>query len=189
MLDEVYAASDVLKIHPTRINAFAATQTGPLAALVEDRVVPMTLPVRDAMVAAKKRLSGTVGTREAPVAVFWMSLDETGRMMEAVASASDHLGYKGAVIGAMGGGHTPERAVAGLHKLAVAIPTVMAPRAGGGPLLRRTYGGPSSEIELQKAGLLWGGRLHPLKSRVLLETCLRAGLSRAAIGEVFAAFG
>ena len=42
MLDEVYAAADVLKVHPTRLNAFASTQTGPLAALVEDRVVPLT---------------------------------------------------------------------------------------------------------------------------------------------------
>ena len=41
MLDEVYAASDVLKVHPTRLNAFASPQTGPLAALVEDRVVPL----------------------------------------------------------------------------------------------------------------------------------------------------
>lgn len=31
-LDEVYAAAEVLKVHPTRLNAFAATQTGPLAA-------------------------------------------------------------------------------------------------------------------------------------------------------------
>ena len=51
------------------------------------------------------------------------------------------------------------------------------------------YGGPSSEIALRKAGLLWGGRLNPLKARVLLETCLRAGLDRAAIAEVFETFG
>lgn len=189
MLDEVYAAADVLKIHPTRINAFASTQTGPLAALVEDRVVPMSLPVRDGIAAARKHLAATKLGIETPVALFWMSLDETGRVMDAVASASDHLDYKGAVIGAMGGGHTPERAVESVYKLAKAIPTVITPRAGGGPLLRATYGGPSSEIELQRAGLIWGGRLHPLKSRVLLETCLRAGLSREATGEVFKAFG
>src|SRR5476649_1998877 len=91
MLDEVYAASDVLKVHPTRVNAFASTQTGPLAALVEDRVVPMSLPVRDAIVAARKHLAGAKDGKAAPVAVFWMSLDETGRVMEAVASAPDHL--------------------------------------------------------------------------------------------------
>ena len=42
-----------------------------------------------------------------------------------------------------------------------------APRTGGGPMLRQTYGGPSSEIALRKAGLIWGGRINPLKARVL----------------------
>ena len=42
---------------------------------------------------------------------------------------------------------------------------------------------------LRKAGLIWGGRLHPLKARVLLETCLRARLGRDTIAEVFDAFG
>ena len=69
------------------------------------------------------------------------------------------------------------------------MPTVIAPRAGGGPMLRQTYGGPSAEIELRRAGLIWGGRLHPLKARVLLETCLRSGFDGAAIAELFDAFG
>jgi len=56
-------------------------------------------------------------------------------------------------------------------------------------MLRQTYGGPSSEMALRRAGLIWGGRLHPLKARVLLETCLRAGLAPAAISELFDAFG
>jgi L-asparaginase len=189
MLDEVYAASDVLKVHPTRINAFAATYTGPLAALVEDRVVPMSLPVRDAIASARKYLGPAKEGKAAPVAVLWMSLDESGHLIEAIASAPDRLGYRGAVIGAMGGGHTPERATDSILKLAAALPTVVSPRAGGGPLLRQTYGGPSSEIELRKGGLIWGGRLHPLKARVLLETCLRAGLSRSIVAEVFDAFG
>jgi L-asparaginase len=189
MLDEVYAAADVLKVHPTRLNAFAATQTGPLAALVEERVVPMSLPVRETITAARKHLGPARDGKAAPVALMWMSLDESGRMMDAVATAPDHLGYRGAVIAAMGGGHTPERAVDSVHRLSAALPTVVAPRAGGGPLLRQTYGGASSEIELRKAGLIWGGRLHPLKTRILLETCLRAGLSRAIITEVFDILG
>jgi L-asparaginase len=189
MLDEVYAASDVLKIHPTRINAFASLQTGALAALVEDRIVPMAMPVRDAIVAARMHLGSAKDGKAAAVALFWMSLDESGRLIDALCDAPDRLGYRGAVIGAMGGGHTPERAVESVYRLAAAVPTVVSPRAGGGPLLRQTYGGASSEIELRKAGLIWGGRLHPLKARVLLETCLRAGLSRAIIGEVFELFG
>ncbi|MGE5152139.1 MAG: asparaginase [Rhodospirillaceae bacterium] len=188
MLDEVYAAADVAKVHPTRLNAFAATQTGPLAALVEDRVVPLSLPVRDAVVAARKKLAGASG-KAAPVALFWMSLDDDAALMSMMLAASDRAGVRGAVIAAMGGGHISERSIANVHRLAKAMPTVIAPRAGGGPMLRQTYGGPSAEIELRAAGLIWGGRLHPLKARVLLETCLRAGLDRAAITELFGAFG
>lgn len=189
MLDEVYAASDVLKVHPTRLNAFAAPQTGPLAALVEDRVVPLALPVREAIVSARKRLGDTSGGKAAPVALLWMALDEPGHLVKALMTAPDHLGYRGVVLGGLGGGHVPERSADLIMRLAGILPTVMSPRAGGGPMLKQTYGGPSSEIALRKAGLIWGGRLNPLKARVLLETCLRAGLDRAAIAEVFDPWG
>jgi L-asparaginase len=188
MLDEVYAAGDVAKVHPTRLNGFAAPQTGPVAALVEDRVVPLTMPVRDAVAAARRRL-GTAGGEAAPVALFWTALDDGLPLIPLMLAASDRVGYRGAVIAAMGGGHVPERAVENVVRLAAAIPTVISPRTGGGPMLRRTYAGPSSEIALREAGLIWGGRLHPLKGRVLLETCLRAGLDRTAIAELFDAFG
>jgi L-asparaginase len=188
MLDEVYAAADVAKVHPTRVNGFASIQTGPLAALVEDRVVPMSLPVRDAVVAARRKLAKFDG-KAAPVALFWTALDDELPLIPLMLSASDRVGYRGAVIAAMGGGHAPERAVKNVVRLATAMPTVISPRAGGGPMLRKTYAGPSSEIALREAGLIWGGRLHPLKARVLLETCLRAGLDRKAIAELFDAFG
>ena len=188
MLDEVHAVADVLKAHPTRLDAFVSPQTGPLAALVEDRVVPMSLPVRDAIVAARSRLA-SLSAQAHPVALFWMSLDESGRVVDALIEAPDQLGYRGVVLGAMGGGHLPERMTDTAKCLAGVLPTVVSPRAGGGPMLRHTYGGPTSEIALREAGLIWGGRLHPLKARVLLETCLRAGLDRAAIGEIFDGWG
>jgi L-asparaginase len=189
MLDEVYAATDVQKVHPTRLDAFASPQTGPLAALVEDRIVPMSLPVRDAIAAARTRIGKPASGAAQPIALLWMGLDEAGRLIEAILAAPDRLGYRGAVLAAMGGGHIPERMADGVTRLAAAMPTVVSPRAGGGPMLRQTYGGPSAEIALRKAGLIWGGRLHPLKARVLVETCLRAGLARDTIAEVFDAFG
>jgi L-asparaginase len=188
MLDEVYAAADVIKAHPTRLNAFAAPQTGPLAALVEDRVVPLGLPVRDPIEAARRKLGTAAGANQ-PVALLWMGLDEPGHLIEAMLRAPDRLGYRGVVIGAMGGGHIPERLADLAGRLAAAMPTVISSRAGGGPMLRHTYGGPTSEIALRKMGLIWGGRLTPLKARVLLETCLRATLGRDTIAEVFDAFG
>jgi L-asparaginase len=189
MLDEVYAAADVLKVHPTRLNAFATPQTGPLAALVEDRIVPMSLSVRDAIEAARTKIGKPSNGAAQPIALLWMSLDEPGRLIEAMLAAPDRLGYRGAVLAAMGGGHTPKRMTDSAVRLASAMPTVVSPRAGGGPMLRQTYGGPSSEIALREAGLIWGGRLHPLKARVVLETCLRAGLARDTIDGVFDAFG
>src|SRR4029450_8225017 len=98
-------------------------------------------------------------------------------------------GYRGAVVGAMGGGHVPERLADLMGRLAAAMPTALSSRAGGGPVLRQAYGGPTSEIALRKAGLIWGGRLHPLKARVLLETCLRSGLGGGTIAEVVDGFG
>jgi len=68
MLDEVYASADVLKVHPTRLNAFASPQTGPLAALVEDRVVPMSLPVRDAIEAARSKIGNLASGAAQPIA-------------------------------------------------------------------------------------------------------------------------
>lgn len=188
MLDEVHAAADVIKAHPTRVNAFASPHTGPIAALVEDRVVPLSLPMRDAIEAARRRLGRAAGVAQ-PVALLWMALDEPGHLIEAMLRAPDRLGYRGAVVAAMGGGHVPERLADLMGRLAAAIPTVVSSRAGGGPMLRHTYGGPTSEIALRKLGLIWGGRLHPLKARVLLEACLRAGLGRDTIAEVFDAFG
>ena len=135
MLDEVYAAAEVLKAHPTRLNAFASPQTGPIAALVEDRIVPMSLPVRDAIEAARRRLGGASGAAQA-VALFWMGLDESGRLIEAMLADRERLGYRGAVLGALGGGHLPERTVEIVLRLATAIPTVISPRAGGGAMLR-----------------------------------------------------
>jgi L-asparaginase len=188
MLDEVYAAADVIKTHPTRLNAFASPQTGPLAALVEDRVVPMSVPVRGPIEAARQQLGKVAGSAQ-PVALLWMGLDEPGHIIEAMLKAPDRLGYRGVVIGAMGGGHIPERLADLAGRLAAAMPTVISSRAGAGSMLRHTYGGPTSEIALRKMGMIWGGRLHPLKARVLLDTCLRAGLSRDTIAEVFDAFG
>ena len=89
MLDEVYAASDVLKIHPTRLNAFASTQTGPLAALVEDRVVPLVAAGARCGRRGAQKLAGAAPGKAAPVALFWMSLDD-----DAGADADDARGVR-----------------------------------------------------------------------------------------------
>ena len=52
--------------------------------------------------------------------------------MEAILASPDRLGYRGAVIGAMGGGHVPERVAALVGRLAAAA----GARAGSGGVRR-----------------------------------------------------
>jgi L-asparaginase len=82
------------------------------------------------------------------------------------------LGYAGAVLEGMGGGHISVRAVEAALAAATSIPLVLCSRAGVGPTMRGTYGYPGGEIDLLERGLLWGGFLTGPKARLLLTLCL-----------------
>jgi L-asparaginase len=190
MVDHVHAALDVAKTETSRLDAFRSPATGPVATLVEDRIVPLMLPVRD----WKQALRATVGAAPAsrlagaassPVALLWLGLGERGALLDAMLSDPRYLGYGGIVFGAMGGGHVPEALLDSLAAHAAHLPIVVASRAGGGPLLRHTYESPGSEIALRAMGLIFAGRLPPLKARLLLDVLLRAGVDRDAIAAVF----
>jgi len=191
MLDHVHAALDVTKTETSRLDAFRSPATGPVATLVEDRIVPLMLPVRDWKQAVRDAVGASPAARLAgaaassPVALLWLGLGERGALLEAVLNDPRHLGHAGIVIGAMGGGHVPEALVDRLVAYAARLPIVVASRAGGGPLLRHTYEGPGSEIGLRAAGLIFAGRLPPLKARLLLDLLLRAGVDRDAIAAAF----
>lgn len=190
MLDHVHTALDVTKTKTSRLDAFRSPATGPVATLVEDRIVPLMLPVRDWKHAVRDAV-GTApaprltGAASSPVALLWLGLGEQGALLRAVLNDPRHLGYGGIVVGAMGGGHVPEALVDGLVAHAAHVPIVVASRAGGGPLLRHTYEGPGSEIGLRAADLIFAGRLPPLKARLLLDVLLRAGTDRDTIATVF----
>jgi L-asparaginase len=162
--------------------------------LAEDRVVPLMMPVRDWKPALRAATGASPAARLAkasspPVALVWLGMGEAGGLLEALLTDPRHLGYGGVVIGAMGGGHVPEPLVAGLVAHVARQPVVIASRTGGGPLLRRTYEGPGSEISLRAAGLVFAGRLAPVKARLMLDVLLRAGAGREAIAAAFDATG
>jgi len=191
MLDHAYSAFDVVKAHSARIDAFGAPQSGPLATLIEDRVLALARPVR----AWKQTLCALVGAspaerlahRSAPVALIALGLGEEGALVDAILAAPGHLGYRGAVIALMGGGHAPSWLAEKLGRLAAAMPTLGAGRMGGGPLLRKTYEFAGAEIDLGGRGLIPAGRLGPYKARVLLELLLRAQCDAGGIRAAFAA--
>jgi L-asparaginase len=193
-LDHVFAPFDVVKSETSRIDTFRSPATGPLATLVEERVVPLSLPVRDWKRAVDAALGPKPATRllaagRKPVALLWAAMDDTGGLLDALLADPMHLGYAGIVFAGTGGGHVAQDLVDRVVKLNRSIPVLIAPRTGAGPLLASTYEGAGSEIGLRKAGLIFSGRLHPLKTRLLLELLLRGGVDRAGIARVFAACG
>jgi L-asparaginase len=192
MLDSVHAAHEVVKANSHRIDAFASPHGGPIGTLIEDRVRLAAIPIRPHVPAMRRAVGPSPASRLAgrasSVGLLTFALDDSGALLRAAARAEDRLGYGGFVLALMGGGHAPEWLVDDIEALARAVPVVACGRMGNGALLRRTYEMRGAELDLQRRGLIWGGRLHPLKARLLLDLLLRAGASRDSIRAVFETF-
>lgn len=190
MLDSIHAAVDVAKTNTSRIDAFASPEAGPLGVVVEDRVRLTGCPVRDHKTALDAALGGTLLTGVAPplpsVALLTMAMGESGALLAALADDPETLGYRGIVLGAMGGGHTPSWLTPHLDVLTPRLPVVMAGRMQAGYLLAKTYEREGSEMDLLRRGVRSAGRLPPLKARLLLTAMLMGGLERAAMDRVWA---
>ncbi|CAN5292028.1 asparaginase [soil metagenome] len=161
--DEVHAGRYVRKRSATRSGAFSSAPWGPLG-LVHERQAHLPFEVRTSRVLA----SPPPGTPVPAVALIGTGVGDDLRVLQALPD----LGYAGAVLEAMGGGHISARAVAAAHAAATALPLVLCSRAGVGPTMRSTYGYPGGEIDLLERGLLWGGFLTGPKARLLLTLCL-----------------
>lgn len=176
--DEIHAARFVTKRHTSNPGAFVSPLVGPVGWISEDRA---RLSVR---VPTRPRVEGAADARIPPVALMTLTLGDDAR----IATALEGLGYRGAVMEALGGGHVPQQAVAALTELAQRMPVVLASRTGAGPVLHRTYGFAGSERDLLDRGLLHGGTLDGTKARILLGTGLAAKLDRDRLTALFAAF-
>jgi L-asparaginase len=110
------------------------------------------------------------------------------------------LGSDGAVIGTLlggeldglvavglGAGHFPPRLLAQLSVAAERVPVIATVRPERGAILHDTYGFAGSERDLRRTPIVPAGLLSPAAARIKLLACLGAGLTRAEIGEAFAA--
>lgn len=190
--DTIHAAVEVVKGHTYRADAFLRSQTGPVGLVVEDRVVLMARPLYRHFQPLRELLAaGGIAKLRASrknVALITAALDDCGELLMALIAAEDHLGCSGLVVAAMGGGHVPVAMAEPLSALARLMPVVMAARAGSGPLLANTYGGPGSEVALRDSGIIATGRLHPLKAHVLVILALRAGADSTALRAILEPF-
>lgn len=178
--DEIHAARFVHKAHTSSLAAFRSPLTGPVGWVSEGRPVLATRPAGRAHLDFTPAL--TAAGHIPPVALLRLGLGDDGRLLPALG----HLGYRGAVIEAFGGGHVTPAMVPLVGRLAGQMPVVLASRAGAGEVLAHTYGFPGSEIELIDLGVIRAGALDGLKARLLLTLCLAAAISPHEITAAFA---
>jgi L-asparaginase len=165
MHDEIHAARWVTKLHTSRVAAFSSPGFGPVGQIVEGRLRLHTVgPGRDHL--------GLPDQLEQRVELVWVSAGADSLLIEAAAAAADGL-----VVAGMGGGHVPPAMAESLREVVErGLPTVLASRCVGGPVLEETYGGVGSETYLIEAGMQPVGLLSPLKARVRLLTALALGM-------------
>lgn len=165
MHDEVHAARWVTKLHTCRVAAFCSPGFGPVGQIVEGRVrLHATGSGRDYL--------GLPDQLNQRVELVWVSAGADGLLVEAAAAAADGL-----VVAGTGGGHVPPAMAESLREVVYrGLPTVLASRCVGGPVLEETYGGVGSETYLTEIGLQPAGLLSPLKARLRLLTTLALGI-------------
>jgi L-asparaginase len=174
MSDEIHAARYVRKSHSTSTSAFTSPNAAPIGHIVERELVLLSRPRPCEPLPRGALLS------ETSIGMVHAAMGDDGDWLRPFAEHTDGL-----VIAGFGGGHVPSRLVPLLSELAEAKPVVLASRTGSGPVLRRTYGYPGSELDLLSRGLINAGFLDPFKARVLLHILVAAGAGRAEITRVF----
>lgn len=172
--DEIHAARFARKTHASSVTAFASPSLGPLGMVVEGDVVLLARPEGHVAVPRPREF------RDVRVGVITMCLGDDGELLRAAAGRFD-----GVVVAGFGVGHVPSAVLPDLAALTAAVPVVLATRTGSGTVLRRMYGFPGSERDLQDRGVIGAGFLDPLKARLLLHALLANGAGR---GEIEAAF-
>jgi L-asparaginase len=175
--DEIHAARYVRKNHTQSLAAFQS-YFGPLGWIAEGKPkVAVRVNQYD------KSPFDKIGP-DVPVALLTVTLGDDGRLLRNL----KELGYGGAIIEALGGGHVPAVMVNELEKLARDMPVVIASRAGNGKILEQTYGYSGSETDLFGRGLISAGWLDGRKCRILLHLLLRTGASYEEIINFFYRF-
>ena len=172
--DEIHAAAYVQKTHTSAPSAFQSPGAGRLGTVAEDDVRVMLRPARRSAVRFERRAFR-------PVAVVATALGDDGRILTKLRD----VGYEGAVLEALGGGHVPVPVAKALGELAHTMPVVLSSRTRAGELLRGTYAFAGSETDLLRRGLIASGFLTASKARLLLGLLLGEELPREDLVQRF----
>ncbi|MGW6330917.1 asparaginase [Nocardia rhamnosiphila] len=166
MHDEIHLAALVTKTHGVSVAAFTSPAAGPVGRIVENEPLLLLGPPNRTPLLAR---------RAAPtqrVEVVHVSGGDDGLAVESAAQRCD-----GVVLAATGAGHVSGAVAAAAGRaVAAGVPVVFTSRCADGLTLADTYGGPGSETDLLRAGVIRSRFLGPAKARLRLLFGLSAGL-------------
>jgi L-asparaginase len=170
----IFSALDVTKAHTHMLDAFESPGLGPVGVVDDGEVVfRRMLPPRSAVLSPAALAD--------PVDIVLAYAGADGRLVDRARETA-----RGVVIAALGRGNVPPPMAAAIGRCVEAsLPVVVASRAPRGRV-GQTYGYEGGGRHLAKLGAIFTGSRRPQQARIDLMLALGAGLSGAALHEVFA---
>lgn len=175
--DEIHAARYVRKSHTSLPSAFASPGFAPVGLVIEGDVHLHTRPRRLPVLARPYKSDA------AAVALLSVPLGDDGRLLGVL----HEIGYRGAVIEAMGAGHLPMHFAEKVERLASQMPVVLATRVTAGPVFTKTYGFAGSEMDLISRGAIPAGELPGNKACLLLRLLIAGNLAGDELRSIYIA--
>ena len=172
---KIYAASEVIKVHTSNLDAFDSPGWGPIGYLDEGEVIYKRV--------VSKRVKMILGNdqKESKVYMISFALDMDGCLVEGALEA----GARGIVLEGFGRGQIPPEAVEAVERAVnKGIPVVLTTRCYEG-IVKGIYDYRGSAVQLEKMGVIMGKDLPKQKARIKLILALANKMSIKEIRELF----
>jgi len=172
---KIYAASEVIKVHTSNLDAFAAPGWGPIGCLDEKEVIYKRV--------AKKGVKLPLGESQRKPKVYMISfaLGMDGYLIEKVLES----GVDGLVLEGFGRGQIPLEAVDQVENaINKGIPVILTTRCYEGSV-KGVYDYRGSVAQLEEIGVILGKDLPKQKARIKLILALTNNMSIKEINELF----
>lgn len=169
--DQLFAASEVRKVHSSRRDAFEAPGRGPVAEVLQNKIHLYRSPIRTATL-------GEYVTPAREIELVWAALGCGERLLGCLSKGPD---LDGLVLAGTGSGNVPPSWQPHIRSfLKREIPVVITSRCSQGRV-GRMYGYEGSAKRLIEMGVLDGGGLRPTQARLKLAVGLGGGLKSKSL--------
>lgn len=171
---KIFAASEVVKVHTSNLDAFDAPVWGPIGYIDDQKVIYKR--------AVKNEIKLNPGTIETPlVHIIKFGMDMGGELIKLSLDAGVH----GLILEGYGRGQVPPNAVEQIKRaVSMGVPVVLTTRCSGGTV-KAVYDYLGSGRDLEKIGVIMGGDLPSSKARIKLILALSNNYTLEKIRNIF----